>query len=226
MKLKNYTILAMMLLVASAIFGQGTSHVIYGTLEYQDTSIPDPSCIYFRAYVEGGSDTLIYQPGMGSATTCTLTVDGTWMVQLSSISYINGDVLRVEFDDICDSCDEYYTDVAGAINTGLPAQDFGLVQLEVCFGMVEESIKPIAKGLSVYPNPFNGKVAIQLPDGDFDVEIFDIIGNVVGSPRIQGSTAIWAPEDSDRHVASGVYFIRATDARTGEAGIEKVIYQK
>jgi hypothetical protein len=83
-----------------------------------------------------------------------------------------------------------------------------------------------------YPNPFNGRVKIELAlsPGDWTVDVFDVLGRHVRHWNGYGThpgptTLIWAP-DSHRaeEVASGMFFIRATNAGTTET--RKVLYLK
>ena len=221
LSLKNYLVLALLVLMGSSLLGQGTPHSVYGTLEYNGGSVPTPECTKFKAFIVGGVDTLHYLPGEGDPTTCSF-IDGIWFVQLSTIYFTVGDILRVEFQDVCDDCDHLYNSIDLAI-TSDAYQDFGLVTLDICFG-IDESNLPVSNVLGVYPNPFNSAVAINLPDGNFDIAIYDVIGNLVTELGETQGSAIWTPSESS--TTSGIYFVKVTDLEQNKTSIEKVIYQK
>jgi len=97
-----------------------------------------------------------------------------------------------------------------------------------------ETLKPAALSLSVYPNPFNLAVRISVGASPANIEIFDINGRMVDELRIddlgfkiegqetsEQRSVIWMP---DEFLGSGVYLIRAMVG--DKVASQKVIYLK
>ncbi len=106
--------------------------------------------------------------------------------------------------------------------------DYWIVKLSPEEGISDDNngLQPLAYTISAYPNPFNSSCAITAP-ANADVEIYDIMGNIVGANSVRpidkgrmpyaptngARTFIWTP---DKSISSGIYLVRATmdDGRT------------
>ena len=83
------------------------------------------------------------------------------------------------------------------------------------------------KLLSVYPNPFNSTLRIELAGFtgmDFNLSLYDILGRKqteLHSGRLFGGTLTF---EAPVALASGIYFLRASDATTAET--RKVVFMK
>ncbi len=75
---------------------------------------------------------------------------------------------------------------------------------------VDESEKPEAIALNIYPNPFNSALSIDITGfgDDIRLEIFDISGRLVDiiQPDPQLDRIVWRPSET---TATGVYWVRA-----------------
>jgi len=67
--------------------------------------------------------------------------------------------------------------------------------------------------ISVYPNPFNSDLNIQLnvEKGNYQVSLFDMSGKAVTSNMVETTGQSTPVVLSLNHVASGVYFIRVSN---------------
>ena len=77
-------------------------------------------------------------------------------------------------------------------------------QTEIGYGIsaVEES----ASHVFVYPNPSNGTLNLNLGEGQWDIEVYDITGRKVYENRMEGRSVLDLGE-----CHKGIYFLKATD---------------
>ena len=218
-------VVAGMMVLSLNLMAQGTPHVVYGLLHGADGFPPDPICVAYKAYYignPGNPDDTLYYIYPGSATACTLGVDGIWAVQTAPLNPPDGSTLRVDFEDTCDNEAGY---VEGVINYGLPSQDFGTTTMSSL--PVDELRPPSARISRIYPNPFNKKLRLNLPPGEFRVEIYDILGNPIWRINSASNCVVWGGSRTDGvSVVSGIYFVRMQNLATGEAEVRKVLYEK
>ncbi len=85
---------------------------------------------------------------------------------------------------------------------------------------IKQSVSvPSATELKAFPNPFNASVAIFAPH-DAIIEIFDINGTRIA--HLPKNTTIWTPE---KHIVSGVYFVKTTTPN-GCVAEKRIVYVK
>lgn len=103
---------------------------------------------------------------------------------------------------------------------------------------IEETRIPDAFSLSIFPNPFNSSVRIEIrgleatPSSPAEIEVFNLSGRkvlsvstsevVVRSPNDRSYEFIWSP---DRNITSGIHFIRVKTA-SGQIVQKRLIYLK
>jgi len=197
------------LLVANAVFAQGTPHTLVGYVQNSDFSIPSAACLTFRAYYLPDSDTLLYpeDSGPGEGTNYVET-SGVWLVETSSFvpPAEDADEVFIEFLNICN---DESAQIAVVLDMGINPQEVPMITLSDM--AVGEAKLPEKAEIYIYPNPFNASCRIELPV-DYsigNVEIFDISGKMVRNLDVIGSNAIWdGLDESGESLPTGLYLIR------------------
>jgi hypothetical protein len=74
----------------------------------------------------------------------------------------------------------------------------------------ENLTTPDVLTLSAFPNPFNGSLTINIPQGMQNLSIFDIRGNKIDEIKGLNHTQsiVWTPK---KDVPSGIYYVKCTD---------------
>lgn len=79
--------------------------------------------------------------------------------------------------------------------------------------------------MSVFPNPATDKISLQFEkelDGDFTVDIVNLTGQRVYNRNIRLTRTRFASLDLNHPPSRGMYYIRATDQRTGAIYVNKL----
>ncbi|MCD6418758.1 T9SS type A sorting domain-containing protein, partial [bacterium] len=110
---------------------------------------------------------------------------------------------------------------------------------------VEEPVDRVRTvDLRVYPNPFNSSCEITVPE-NADVEIYDLRGNLIATPYLDGEPSSFVPLDKgdseiakqssrgfvwapDENIPSGIYLVRATIPQQKKTVVctKRIVYLK
>jgi hypothetical protein len=89
-------------------------------------------------------------------------------------------------------------------------------------------VAPIAFGLTVYPNPFNQSVMINLASkshAPVNMEVYNLKGQLIKAFNESGKSLVWDGKDKDNNpVGIGVYLLRAV--QDGKSTCRKIIRMK
>ena len=82
------------------------------------------------------------------------------------------------------------------------------------------SLEESVTGLSIYPNPSNGIINIELDkNNNYSVQITDIVGKVVIDDKISSNTSF-----DLKHLDAGVYFVNVSNNEISKT--EKIVIEK
>jgi hypothetical protein len=95
----------------------------------------------------------------------------------------------------------------------------GVVDHTSCLSSVTEVAKPT---FQVYPNPNTGRFVISTSQsGNYDVQVIDLLGKTVASFQLNGTEQ----EAQINQPASGIYFVRLADQRSGQVSTVKIVVE-
>jgi|GEM_PF-6195304 len=223
----NKTVLAVIVInlaLGGTLLGQGTSHMIIGSLRNSDGAIPESICVLFTAYVEGRPGDIINQstPGNGYAM-------GNWGINTSAFNPTPSQGARIflSFSDTCRR--EIGFDTVVVDYSQEPYQIADTTRLSAA-AVVRERV-PGKYTIALFPNPFNSTLNIVLnypQEKNLKVVIYDVLGREVRSlynDKFSGGELkiVWDGKDYEGHfVPSGVYFL---DVRgNSKSFTRKVVY--
>lgn len=118
---------------------------------------------------------------------------------------------------------------------GTPRQITGFDQMEL--SLIDESIafkvgdylvpssnyeiETSENYLAAYPNPASDFLKIELPEGNYTLELYDALGNIY----FKKSNIQIAETINTKNLSKGIYFIKSTNTKTKQISIHKIIIQ-
>jgi hypothetical protein len=85
-----------------------------------------------------------------------------------------------------------------------------------------KSINKITPPISIYPNPANEQLNVILPEGMFNIEVYDIRGSLITKlDNINYKTDI-----NTQHLSEGLYLLKATNHSSGSTQTQKFIIKR
>lgn len=91
------------------------------------------------------------------------------------------------------------------------------VTVDACVGVIENTTTPF----TMFPNPSNGNVTLNLNYSNSLVEVVDVLGNTVSSQRYNNAGQV---QLNMNDAAEGIYFVRVTSGN--EKSVQKLIIRR
>lgn len=89
--------------------------------------------------------------------------------------------------------------------------------VDACVGVIENVSTPF----TMFPNPSNGSVTLNLNYSNSLVEVVDVLGNTVSTPRYSNAGQV---QLNMNDAAEGIYFVRVTSGN--EKSVQKLIIRR
>lgn len=87
---------------------------------------------------------------------------------------------------------------------------------------ITENVNDIQASLSLYPNPTSSLLNVILPEGIFDIEVYDIRGTLITKiDNVNYKTDI-----NTQHLSEGLYLLKATNHSSGSTHSQKFVIKR